>query len=611
LWDPDTGQQVGELVVEKGVLGLLDFGTDRPNVAAYSPDGRRIAVGFLNDLIGVWDAASGKPLHLFRRHGMLVYTLAFSPDGQRLAVAGGKNFILLYDLETGRELRRLEGHEHTSVNTVQFSKDGARLVSAAADRTARVWDIATGKELAVFKGHTEAVRAAVFHGDADTVVTAGDQTVRSWSVPPPAPVPTLLTGGPPPGALARLFGGSLPRGHTSHVTALAFSPDGQAIVTGDQDCNVRLWDARTGRLTGGITEKLRGEVRHASFTSDGKTVYLGTDLNRVTPGERGDKDTLLSMVHRWDPSTGQAARFLKGQAAGVFHMALSPDGRRVLLVNTSSGLAFRPTKTDPLFYGWDDAKLGVTVWDTATGQLLSRLPVDPAVTGRPPPLFFPDGKAVLLATSQGNELAVYDAATGSRVRALATPADSHSANWSGMAVSPDGRTIAAQRQGGHHVWFWDAATGAVLGSHQIADATSSWVPILRFSPDSKRLAVTADRLVLILDVATRGRTQLLRGHEAEVKAVAFSPDGSRLLTGSDDRSAILWDAAAGHIIAVYKGHPGPVSLVAYSPDGQRVATASTDPLARVWPVDLFPEFEKRRPRELTPQERGRYELPAR
>ena len=114
----------------------------------------------------------------------------------------------------------------------------------------------------------------------------------------------------------------------------------------------------------------------------------------------------------------------------------------------------------------------------------------------------------------------------------------------------------------------------------------------------------------MLDVATRRGWQLLRGHEAEVNAVAFSPDGSRLLTGSDDHSAILWDVATGRILAVYKGHPGPVHLVAYSPDGARVATASTDPLARVWPVDLLPEFEQRKPRELTPLERQRYELPA-
>ena len=95
-----------------------------------------------------------------------------------------------------------------------------------------------------------------------------------------------------------------------------------------------------------------------------------------------------------------------------------------------------------------------------------------------------------------------------------------------------------------------------------------------------------------------------------MNALAFSSDGTRLLTGSDDRTAAVWEVGTGRIISVYKGHPGPVRLVAYSPDGKRVATASTDPLTRVWPVELLPEFERRKPREMTAQERERYELPA-
>ena len=372
-----------------------------------------------------------------------------------------------------------------------------------------------------------------------------------------------------------------------------------------------MWDTGTGRLKSSVTDKLRGEVRAALFAPDGQAVYLGTELNFISSAERGDRDTLLSMVHRWDPATGKATRLLKGQSTGVKSMTLSSDGRRLLVVGTPNGLAFRPTKADPLLYGHDSKDGGVTVWDTETGKLLSRLPSEQFASNVPPPQFFPDGKMVLLAVGRGNELAVFDAATGERVRALAVPKDNRSERqWSATAISPDGRVIVAQKSGGRDVWFWDVATGAVLGSYRTGSA-SGWVPVFRFTPDSKRLAVTANRLVVVLDVATRAQVQVLRGHEADVKAVAVSPDGSRLLTGSEDRSAILWDVATGRILAVYKGHPGPVSLVAYSPDGQRVATASTDPLARVWPVDLLPEFERRKPRELTPAERDRYELPAR
>jgi WD40 repeat protein len=170
--------------------------------------------------------------------------------------------------------------------------------------------------------------------------------------------------------------------------------------------------------------------------------------------------------------------------------------------------------------------------------------------------------------------------------------------------------VVGRRSGERALWFWVAAGGNVLGSFVPGEASSSWEQPLAFAPDSKRLAVAADRAVQVVDVHTRAPVHLLRGHEARVTALAFSPDGTRLLTGSEDKTAALWDVGSGRLLAVYRGHPGAVTLVAYSPDGQRVATASAaEPLARVWPVDLVPEFERRKPRDLTPAERVRYELP--
>ena len=64
--------------------------------------------------------------------------------------------------------------------------------------------------------------------------------------------------------------------------------------------------------------------------------------------------------------------------------------------------------------------------------------------------------------------------------------------------------------------------------------------------------------------------------------MAFSPDGARVLTGSDDNTARLWDAASGKPIATLSGHTGSVDAVAFSPDGARVLTGSDDNTARLW-----------------------------
>jgi WD40 repeat protein len=74
----------------------------------------------------------------------------------------------------------------------------------------------------------------------------------------------------------------------------------------------------------------------------------------------------------------------------------------------------------------------------------------------------------------------------------------------------------------------------------------------------------------------------LRGHQGAVVAVAFSPDGSRIVTGSDDGTARLWDAATGRPVGEPLPHSGAVLAVAFSPGGETILTASRDGAGRLW-----------------------------
>jgi WD40 repeat protein len=82
----------------------------------------------------------------------------------------------------------------------------------------------------------------------------------------------------------------------------------------------------------------------------------------------------------------------------------------------------------------------------------------------------------------------------------------------------------------------------------------------------------------------------LRGHTACVSAVAFAPDGSRIVTGSYDRTAKVWQAATGRELLTLSGHTSYIRTVAFSPDGLRIVTGSDDKTAKVWDADSGKEL---------------------
>ncbi len=84
--------------------------------------------------------------------------------------------------------------------------------------------------------------------------------------------------------------------------------------------------------------------------------------------------------------------------------------------------------------------------------------------------------------------------------------------------------------------------------------------------------------------------RILQGHEGAVKSVAFSPDGTQILTGSWDWSAQLWDVATGRVIRGFEGHDERVTSVAFGPDGRHVLTGSIDGTMRLWETSTGAEL---------------------
>ena len=142
------------------------------------------------------------------------------------------------------------------------------------------------------------------------------------------------------------------------------------------------------------------------------------------------------------------------------------------------------------------------------------------------------------------------------------------------------------------------------------------VKAVAFNPDGKRIVSGTDiNTICIWDAATCDLIgESWEGHTDDVTAVAYSPDGKYIVSGSKDSTIRIWDVASGKQIGrPFAEHISPVNYVAFSPDGKRTLSKSEDGTVRIWDFpslqDLINETRKRfKDCELTPEERKNFYL---
>jgi WD40 repeat protein len=208
--------------------------------------------------------------------------------------------------------------------------------------------------------------------------------------------------------------------------------------------------------------------------------------------------------------------------------------------------------------------------DAASGQPLHRLPVTKVVTAA----FSPDGKLVFL-----NNLSVLDVATAKEQRRLQGPAGGPyvSAAW-----SPDGRILAAGEfdTGASRIILWDHETGKELCRLKGHDA-GIWA--VAFSPNSTHLASTSiDKTVRVWEVASAKEILRLQGSAQRGQTIAFSPTDKLLAAAGEGGTVALWDLKTGKLRHALKAEQGNLRHFAFSPDGKWLATGDDRGLIHIW-----------------------------
>jgi WD40 repeat protein len=529
---------------------IRDFTMPTLGHLAFTPDGKRlIAGGQFSTKMGVWDASDGRFLReIGPTAGEHLKSMAVTPDGRRILSAGHRSApiegaehldpmpdrppaladlppappsvkrteIRLWDIETGERIRDLNRPDEIGFGDVALSPDGRRM-AIVNFRGLRMLDASTLEPRWTVDLPGRWGRPVAFSSDGRLVALPEQNTVAIFEV---------ATG-------RRLHHDeSTPVGR---VGAVGWSPSGNRIATGHSDGSIRVWDVASGKL---IWHKLMAPIvtlaghaadpRYVGFSRNGKLL--------VAAGYRDHpSDTGKRIVVVYEAATGEVAREIPRGWARM--AATSPDGRMVVVA-------------------YDNSVVGI---EAVTGRQRWRTPTvnKPDTYVQPAALEFEANPTWFYAALKDGNVIRFNALTGHEQRrflADARPPEQRKAARpnhpviSAAAFSADGRAMASFSEG--WISLWDVEAGTLRRRIPYLRAETC---LLALAPDGKTVAATGVRSeedfgevrIRLYDVETGDPVLTLEPAEDRADVMAFSPDGTRLLTGSERGSAIVWDVRRG------------------------------------------------------------------
>jgi WD40 repeat protein len=571
LIDAATGREITKL---DGHIRVAQF-------VAYASDTTLVS-GDDDQLFRVWDLKTGAEVRQFPRTGENPRNgrpEGVSPDGRLLAtvdyerhVVGPYGPLRVYEIATGREIAKFVMEEKDAVPSVMFAPDSRSLVVFVRSTIQR-FELPSGRPAGTWESPRDGPNGPFGFACANDSVyqlklNRADESLSAFDLAAerPAALPLRLPvclSGRPMATDVYVAGGTFAKtihtnakqlqvwdiatGRPRHppseldfaISGAAITQDGHALMASGQSVygwgsagkERQDWPCRTQHVAG-----------HSTISPDGRMFANGG-------GFVGDQRPFKSQieVHVWDTANGKRMAYFNSEGVGRnFPFAFSPDGRYL---------------AEP---SWQNLR----VWDLASNRQMWEKPLRTSTYTAA--VFTPSGRTLITGDALG-AIREWDVVTGKEIRTFeghptfVTPPGQpgwepyppgHVGVVSCLAVTSDGRRLVSVATGpttDRTIRVWELTTGKECALLERAPVPRKPYPYpsphypLTISPDGSVVAAPGqdtDRrhLIDLWDLRAGKRVATLDGHRGAVTALAFSPDGRRLISGDVDALGYVWQA---------------------------------------------------------------------